>query len=205
MDFVSAIIHKSSALQQLVGGLEDPQVEVHLLRSCLNTCKVFYILQTVPPGDVDISLKQFYSNLRSNHSRILRCPISDTTWLQATLPLRLGGLCLRKFLHTSSSAYYTRCFSVIALVSELIRTSPSHRSNLTKRVGHLVLSEEASALSTISELLPKFNFHEESISQRSIQDVLHRASFSLLVSSSHLRDQAHLNTLSTSRSSCPSA
>ena len=92
MDFVSAIIHKSSPLQQLVGGLEDPQVEVHLLRSCLSTCKVSYILQTMPRGDVDIHLKQFDSNLRSNVSRILCCPISDSAWLQATLPLRLGGL-----------------------------------------------------------------------------------------------------------------
>ena len=132
MDFVSAIIHKSSALQQLVGGLEDPQVEVHLLRSCLSTCKVSYILQTVPPGDVDIYLKQFDSNLRSNLSRILRCPISDSAWLQATLPLRLSGLDLRKTLCTSSSAYYASCFYVIALVSELIHTSPSLRSNLTK-------------------------------------------------------------------------
>ena len=87
MDFVSAIIHKSSPpLQQLVGGLEDPQVEVHLLRSCLCTCKVSYILQTVPRGDVDIYLKQFDSNLRSNLSHILRCPISDSAWLKATLP-----------------------------------------------------------------------------------------------------------------------
>ena len=130
MDFVSAIIHKSSPLQQLVGGLEDPQVEVHLLRSCLSTCKVSYILQTVPRGDVDIYLKQFDSNLRSNVSRILRCPISDSAWLQATLPLRLGGLCLRKSLRTSSSAYYASCFSVIALVSELVHTGPILPSEL---------------------------------------------------------------------------
>ena len=204
VDFVSAIVHKASALQQLLG-LEDPQVELHFLRSCLNTCKIFHILQTVPPGDVDICLKQFDSNLRSNFSHIIRCPISDLAWSQATLPLRLGGLDLRESLRTSSAAYYTSCFSSIALVSELVHTSSSLRSNLTQQVGCLVLLGEASALSTISELLPEFTFPEESISQKSIQGSLDRAFYSLLVSCSHLRDRARLNTMGESGSSCPSA
>ena len=74
IDFVSAIVHKASALQQLLGGQEDPQVELHLLRSCLSTCKLSDILQTVPPGDIDICLKQFDSNPPALWH--LRCPIS---------------------------------------------------------------------------------------------------------------------------------
>ena len=44
--------------------LEDPQVELLLLRSCLGVCKLNHLLRTIPPGSVDSELLWFDDNLR---------------------------------------------------------------------------------------------------------------------------------------------
>ena len=45
---VADVVEKVGCLQEKLLLLEDPQVELHLLRSCLSVCKVNHLLQTVP-------------------------------------------------------------------------------------------------------------------------------------------------------------
>ena len=46
--FLSSCLAKVVATQDSIPLLEDPQVELHLLRSCLGSCKIVHLLRTVP-------------------------------------------------------------------------------------------------------------------------------------------------------------
>ena len=89
--FAAALFDKVKRLQDLLPELEDPQVELQLLRQCLSCCKVVHILCTVPPHMLH-NLALFDEQLHNSLSRVVRTSLSDLTWQQATLPLRMGGL-----------------------------------------------------------------------------------------------------------------
>ena len=56
-------IDKVLFYQDQLTDLEDPQVELLLLRSCLSLCKVNHLLRTVPSGKVNVHLERFDSKL----------------------------------------------------------------------------------------------------------------------------------------------
>ena len=46
--FLSSCLSRVVAAQDRIFILEDPQVELHLLLSCLGSCKIVHLLHTVP-------------------------------------------------------------------------------------------------------------------------------------------------------------
>ena len=90
--FVGSVVDHESALQERLRDLGDPQVELHLLRSCLGVCKLNHLLRTIPPGcGVDSELLRFDDNLPVRHSlsSICNASISDQSW-----PVASGYLAL---------------------------------------------------------------------------------------------------------------
>ena len=116
---LSAHLAKVAAAQDSITILEDPQVELHLLCSCLGSCEVIHLLRTVPLNVLRFFLKHFDANLRNCLSRILQCSLPDDSWNQATLPFHLGGLDLRSSYHSTSAAFLGSCNSIDLLVSQL--------------------------------------------------------------------------------------
>ena len=112
----------SASLQDRLGGLGNPQVELHLLRSCLGVCKLNYLLRTISPNCVISQLECFDYNLRSALGRICKFSISDLSWLQATLPCSMGGLGLCEATSTSSAACLGSCFSSQELCYHLLQS-----------------------------------------------------------------------------------
>ena len=90
-DFTTFPFDKVKHIQDLLPDLEDPQVELQLLRHCLSCCKIVHMLRTVPPHML-CNLPSFDDLLHVSLSRIVRTSVSDITWRQASLPLWLGGL-----------------------------------------------------------------------------------------------------------------
>ena len=64
-DFTAALFDKVKHLQDLLPELEDPQIELQLLRHCLSCCKVVHVLYTVPPHLLH-NLSRFDDQLRSS-------------------------------------------------------------------------------------------------------------------------------------------
>ena len=89
--FAAALFDKVKHLQDLLPELEDPQVELQLLRQRLSCCKVVHMLRTVPPHMLH-NLALFDEQLHNSLSKVVRTSLSDLTWQQATLPLQMGGL-----------------------------------------------------------------------------------------------------------------
>ena len=157
------------------------------VRICLSTGKIGHLLRTVPPDSADEHLEHFDEGLHSTLSQILRCPISDLAWLQATLPLRLGGLGLRESLRTSPVAFLASCHNTHILVAQLL-----HRD--TDPAFHL--PGDMDNLEYLKQLLPNWEPLPGNIIQRSIQDASVRIQWAQLLDSSNLRDVARLNTQS---------
>ena len=89
---LDTIGRKFADLVEKVGGLADPQCAQALLRACLGPGKVLYALRTC---DVFAGAGDFVSRVGLEHRRafegVVGSAISDAAWLQAGLPLRLGG------------------------------------------------------------------------------------------------------------------
>ena len=119
-EFLSSCLDKVAVSQDKLAMLDDPQVELHLLRSCLSSCKIIHLLRTVPLSILRPFLCQFDHNLRTCHSRIMQCILSDHSWCQATLPFRLGGLGLRESVLSASAAFLGSCNSTRDLAPTLL-------------------------------------------------------------------------------------
>ena len=110
LDFFSDCFNQSflclSQAHTLLGDLEDPQVELHSLRSCLGVCKITHLLHCVPPDVVQPFLPRFDALLHASLDHICRRGLSDSAWCQVTLPFRLA----KWFRPTGFSEHY--CVSI---------------------------------------------------------------------------------------------
>ena len=100
--FLSVQFDKIAAIQDKLVDLGGPQVELHLLRSCLSVCKVTHLLCCVPSS----SLGSFPSHFD------LRLRVCLSSWTQATLP----------FECSAAPAFVGSCNSASILVSRLVET-----------------------------------------------------------------------------------
>ena len=71
--FLSSSLTKVVAVPESITILEDPQVELHLLRSCLGSCKIVHLFRTVPFTVLCSFLEQFGLNLKSCLGCIIQC------------------------------------------------------------------------------------------------------------------------------------
>ena len=90
-----------------------------LLRHSLCIPKILYVLRTASCFILD-KLHTFDNSLRSILSDILNVNLaSDSTWVQASLPVRVGGIRIRQATQLASSAYLasaTGCLEIIQKV-----------------------------------------------------------------------------------------
>ena len=75
--------------------LGDAQLETTLLSSCLALPKLSYVLRMCPPSHITKATSEFDTAMRESLEPILGGPISDWSWLKASLPSRRGGVNLR--------------------------------------------------------------------------------------------------------------
>ena len=80
--------------------LEDAQMEMALLRSCLYLPKLVYCLCTCSLTDIQAATMAFDKLMRASLESIIGGSLPDWSWLKASLPNSTGGLSLRgAFLH----------------------------------------------------------------------------------------------------------
>ena len=123
IDSVGRRVDKVLNCQDHLMDLEDPQVEMHLLRSCLGVCKLNHILRTVPTYWIDQELVRFDSGVRHSLEVLSHSSISDNAWKQATLPIRHGGLGLRESIRTAPAAFIGSCNTTRDLSHQLLLNS----------------------------------------------------------------------------------
>ncbi len=83
----------------------DPQVQIALLRSSINACRLNFLLRTCDVSSCTELLTRADVALRSCMQSIVKSShLSDTNWDQATLPLSFGCLGVRKASDSSLPA-----------------------------------------------------------------------------------------------------
>ena len=125
-------VSKVLAAQAHLEDLDHPQVALHLLKSCLSICKINHLLRTVPPSAAATEWSRFDTGLRHALGGITRTSVPDAAWLQATLPVRLGGLGLelRETSTVHPAVFLGCCAAVRDLVGSLLGSTTSVPSSV---------------------------------------------------------------------------
>ena len=91
-----------------------------LLKHAFAIPKILYILRTAP-SFISPALKDFDSHLRSLLSEVINVDLSDDmTWLQASLPVRSGGIGIRSAIQLAPSAYLASAAGCKDIIYHLI-------------------------------------------------------------------------------------
>lgn len=85
--------------------LEDPQVALHLLRTCMSFCKYVYVSRITPPHLIFLALEQCDRDIMACLESFAAIDLSVPALRQARLALSLGGLGLRSLVRHCTSAF----------------------------------------------------------------------------------------------------
>ena len=123
--------------------LQDSQMEMALLRSCLALPKVSFSLRSCPPVYIKQGTAEWDNTMRDALSDLAGGPLSDWGWLKASLPSSCGGLNIRSASLHAPAAYIS---------------STTQSRNLVNRIlgcDHHVSSHLASSISSLAEAAAK--------------------------------------------------
>ena len=103
-----ALSQKIDDIKLLTGRL--PILSAHtalfLLKNCISIPELMYLLRSSPTWKVPHLLLHFDEIVRSGLESIVNIAINDSTWTQASLPVRNGGLGIRSALSLSLPAFF---------------------------------------------------------------------------------------------------
>ncbi len=183
--FIQSKVQDCKRLWEALQFLDDPQTALLLLRMCLAFCKIAYLLRTTPLHTFNWS--QYDNGIRSSLDQILGTTLSDPAWMQATLPLKHGGLGLLSPARLAQSAFVGSLLFTQQLLEPHINpdNSPLHLSSLVTDIRKSLAIHPDTELPTIS-------------CQKYLSDLVHhKAAQDLLIhSKSSPRDSCRLRSLS---------
>ncbi len=110
-DILLARVNKLETTLSTLLDMNDAHVETTLLRSCLAIPKLSYILRTCPPDHITHATRHFDSVIRKSLESIVGSPITDWSWLKASLPSNRGGLNLRSAATHAPAAFISSASS----------------------------------------------------------------------------------------------
>jgi len=115
-----------------------------LLRCCLDARKVNDLLRATPLDQASDVASSFSALLRDTLGLIIGTPVSDTQWVQATLPARYGGLgildpsvCRVAARIAGLIDFVTRAADVLGLPADFPRVPADFQGCLTRALNHL--------------------------------------------------------------------
>ncbi len=143
---------KHQELQRLTKRLEmmPSHDSLFLLRNVLSAPRLMYLLRTAPcTGSPE--LEKFDTVLRESLSRTLNIDLDDERWIQASLPVRWGGLGVRSVVLLAPSAYLASAASTAELTSSLL---PAHLRDIEDSGTAIALSTWMKQASSPAPLTP---------------------------------------------------
>jgi hypothetical protein len=102
--------------------LLNRHVAYTLIKNCLFIPKFNFLLRTTPFWKFSIYVNSIDSSLKSCLERILNLRLTDLQWRQSTLPIRFGGLGIRRISDICLPAFLSSINGVKKLVSLLLNS-----------------------------------------------------------------------------------
>eukprot|EP00435_Cladocopium_sp_Y103_P030454 s4292_g7.t1 len=112
---------RAQPLLEAIGGLDDPQIGLRLLRSCGGHCRMVHSMRCAPPCAQLAGFKVFDQNVRACFSSLTGLHPSDVQWQQAARSFDQAGLGLRSTQLDGSAAYLASLGKSRALCAQLDR------------------------------------------------------------------------------------
>lgn len=100
--------------------LMDIHPALRLLRCPLSSPKFQYLLRTSPTFSYMDKLSEIDEFYRRTLETITNNKISDTSWTQASLPLALSGLGIRKLMDMAQTAYFSSVYQSESLSNQIL-------------------------------------------------------------------------------------
>ena len=115
--------HKLSIFKAMTEkiSLLDRHPAFFLLRNCFSMPKLMYLLRSSPTFQHPDLLADFDNSLKSYAIDICNVSFDDIGWIQATFPIRLGGIGLRRASDLALPAYLASISASQSLISEIIQ------------------------------------------------------------------------------------
>ena len=136
-----------------------------------------------------------YIYIRKSLEGIANCSLSENSWKQATLPIRLGGLRLREACRSAPASYLASCNSTRQLICWFHSLLPQLKVSFFIVNEHTFPGEQV-AHERLCQSIPDTALKTEMTSQKSLQSRLDSDLSSSLKDSASIRDRARLNTIS---------
>ena len=123
---VPALHEKKEQLQRLVSRLSyiDAHPALVLLKNCFAIPKLQYIMRTSPVYRNPEALQEIDEVIRSAVTNITNTQFAERNWTQATLPVRCGGLGIRRTTDIAPPAYISSLFATADLVTAILSLHP---------------------------------------------------------------------------------
>ena len=118
----------------------DSQLESTLLCSCLALPKVSFVLRTCPLSHICDAVQEFDQSIRNALETISGGPMSDWSWLKASLPSSCGGFGLRSAHLHAPAIYITSSSSSKQLVESMLGLAPAPSSHVCSTVAALAVA-----------------------------------------------------------------
>jgi hypothetical protein len=93
-----------------------------LIKNCLFIPKFNFLLRTTPFWKFSNYVNSIDSSLKSSLEKILNLRLTDLQWCQSTLPIRFGGLGIRRISDICLPAFLSSVHGVKKLVSQLLNS-----------------------------------------------------------------------------------
>ena len=140
----------------------DSQLETTLLRSCLALPKVSYVLRACPPSHICRTSVDFDKAYRVTLESILGGPISDWSWLKASIPSYKGGLGLRSASLHAPAAFLASSSTSKPLVERILGHPPGPSPHTSPAVSALATAAAHPDWSSLDDI--NVPLHQRSLS-----------------------------------------
>lgn len=119
--FEKCIAKKLEKISLMVDRLSNLQSHyaLFLLRSCFTVPKLIYFLRTTPTWRIQNQIDEIDRSMKEALVSILNIELNEIQWAQASLPVRFGGLGVRKLNDISIPAFLASTHSVENLMSTI--------------------------------------------------------------------------------------
>ena len=151
-DFVLQRVGKVKDCLSKLPDLEDSQIEMSLLRSCLALPKVSFSLRTCPPNHIVHATAAFDDTMRDALSELAGSPLSEWAWVKASLPSSRGGLNLRRAALHAPAAYVGSRAQTSELVAGIRGGTPEASEDLSGSITALADAADRPDWSCLEEI-----------------------------------------------------
>ena len=151
-NILAARIEKNNTILDKLHNIEDPQIEYGLLRSCFSMPKLSFALRATNFKHHPLLLEKFDDGIRRAMEEVVGAPLDDAAYIQASLPINMGGMGLRRAVDHCSAAYVSSYCASSSIICDIRKTSKVLSDHLDTSIDNI--NQLANLNLTYEEIAP---------------------------------------------------